>query len=272
LAKTRCQLEGSSSSTLAPSLVPLTSSGDVSAPSSKPESRSVVRPSHLPPSVLWTWEDCLADPLSGLTKSNKSRPVMQRALRTEGGTGIALSQWRAIRNSACAVARSALSHLVSCDPRAASMPRRKKYFKTFFPEEWEAALIKLEGAADLLTLCAGRWKADMTLGTVLAATISSRPPSSLSSSRPSPSPLLQRPHLPSQPAPARGPQTQKMPVGNKNKRPRDPSPQRRRKKAKSSAQSGEDKDTGTYTYFTIRTGLIILQTFQVLSPRPNSST
>jgi hypothetical protein len=133
----------------------------------------------------------MADPLAGLTKSNKSRPTMHRALRTEDGIGITLSQWRAIRNSACSVAWSALVHLVSRDPSAASIPRKKKYFKTFFPEEWEAALIQLESATHILKLCAGRWKADMTLGTVISSTISSQPPSS----RPSPSPLM-----PSEPA------------------------------------------------------------------------
>src|SRR6266702_1232622 len=190
--------------------------------------RPLVRPSHLPQSILWTYEDCKSDPLVGLTQSNKSRPPMHRAIRLTNGTGISLAQWKLIRASACAIAYSNLASLFSTDLCAGNWVRKKKYFKTFFTKEWEVALLELEAAAPLLTLCASNWKADMTLSTMLSDW--SAP------SRPSP------PHLPLQvsqsppPQCARspaelalaldppGPQAQKMSVGSKSKHPRDPSP------------------------------------------------
>jgi hypothetical protein len=205
-------------------------------PSSKKEARSITRPSHLPFAVRWTYEDCAQDPLVGINENNKSRLAMHRVIRHEDGSLITPSQWRLIRASTCAVARSTLGNLFSSDPRAAGDPRKKKYFKTYFPAEWERALIRIEDAAPLLKLCAGRWKADLTLGTILsdARVLPSRPSSSHLSSQ---SPLPQPSRPSSEVSAARDPlgrQTQKMPVGGKSKRARDSSPQRQvRKKAKS---------------------------------------
>src|SRR6266702_5431592 len=71
------------------------------------------------------------------------------------------------RQSAMLVARTHLESLTSTAPLSADQPRKKKYYKRFFPKEWDRALRELEGLAPLLSLCVGDWKVDQTLGTVL---------------------------------------------------------------------------------------------------------
>lgn len=203
--------------------------------------RPLTRPAHLPQSVLWTYEDCQNDSLVGLTASNKSRPPMHRVIRLENGCGIPFSQWKSIRASACAIARSTLGSLVSKDPRAATRVRKKKYFKMFFPKEWEVATTQLEAAAPLLALCAGNWKADLTLGVVLSteSVLPSGSPLSVSSSQ---SHTSLPPPLRSEQATS-GSLTRKALAGNKSKRARDPSPPRQlSKKAKCVGHRGEDKE------------------------------
>jgi hypothetical protein len=175
---------------------------------------------------------------------------MHRAIHTECSVGITTLQWKAIRASASAVASSALASLFSHDPHAASWPRKKQYFKVFFPKEWVAALIQLETVALLLTLCAPWWKADMTLGLVLSSDIiPSHPPSPLLSSRPSSLPRSQQPQLTSEPAPLHGTSgtwTQGTSVGSKHKRGCESSPpQQHTKKPKNAEHSREDTQKGT---------------------------
>ncbi|KAH9177465.1 hypothetical protein EDB89DRAFT_2064450 [Lactarius sanguifluus] len=246
------------------------------APTAGPTSCPLSRPARLPPSVLWTFEDCKNDPLVGMTKSNSSRPAVHKALRHEDGTGITISQWKTIRASARAIASSALACLFSRDPRA-SGPRGKKYFKDFFLDEWNAAISELEAAVPILALCPDDWKADRTLGKALSH-LTPHPPSP-STSRPFHSPAPQQPRLPSEPVPApdvsrpqtqktsvgskshslapqqpprlspepalapgtSGPHALKTSVGSKSKRARDPSPPQRPSKR---AKSGEGKGKG----------------------------
>ena len=193
-------------------------------PLDSPASHPLVCPSHLPVGVLWTQEDLATDPLIKLDPKNKSRWPMHRAIRHEDGTPITRSQWRVIRASAAAVALSRLTNLISSDPRAADLPRKKKYFKAFFPKEWDLALTELEVAAPLLILCTGKWKADTTLGIILSDGLV-LPSQSSSSQSPLPRPS-------SVPEPSRR-QAEKATMGSKSKRAREPSPQRRvGKKAK----------------------------------------
>ncbi|KAH9010334.1 hypothetical protein EDB84DRAFT_1570578 [Lactarius hengduanensis] len=192
---------------------------------SAPQPPSLVRPQHLPQSVLWTSEDAKNDPLVGIKKSNQSRAPMDRAIRLSNGTGISKSQW-------------------ITDPRSIDQPRKKRYFKTFFPNEWNTAVTELEAAAPLLTLCADHWKAESTLGALLRDRhLPSRPPSPHS---PPPQQSRLSSELSSAPA-SSGPQTQKTTEGGKSKRPRARSPtQRPNKKAKHDGQKGkETSGTGT---------------------------
>ncbi len=134
---------------------------------SLPFPRPLIRPACFPQSVLWTAEDCKNDPDARVTAANMSRFPMRRAIRHEDGTMITESQWKSIRQSAMLVARTHLESLTSTAPLSADQPRKKKYYKRFFPKEWDRALRELEGLAPLLSLCVGDWKADQTLGTVL---------------------------------------------------------------------------------------------------------
>lgn len=144
-------------------LPPLPSDSNSSLP--LPYPRAIVRPSTFPPSVLWTLEDCQNDPDAGVSRGNKSRPPMRRAIRHEDGSMITDSQWKAIRESATIVARTHLDHLKT--PVAARPSRKKSFFKQYFLKEWVLALRELETMAPLLSLCSPAWKADQTLGSVL---------------------------------------------------------------------------------------------------------
>jgi hypothetical protein len=92
---------------------------------------------------------------------------MQRVLRHEDGSMLAESEWKAIRQSALIVVRTNLYGLNTTAPQAAGRPRKKKYYKLFFMNEWVQALRQLEGLAPLVSLCSGEWKVDMTFGNVL---------------------------------------------------------------------------------------------------------
>jgi hypothetical protein len=232
-------------------------------PPSEATARPLMRPSHLPLAILWTYKDCKHDPQVGITDSNKSRMPMHRAIRHENGTLITLSQWRLIQASACAVAHSTLTNLFASDPRTAGSPCKKKYFKTYFLEEWQSALIQLETAAPLLVLCAGNWKADLTLGTTLldGLVLPSRPSSPL----PEPSLVSSEPSSAPDPLDRR---TQTMPAGGKSKRVRNLSPlPHLRKKAKSVGH--KDSTTGMFTSLdSFQMGLNFSQVFQAIHPRP----
>ncbi|SRR6266702_349136 len=93
---------------------------------------------------------------------------MHQAIHLANGTGISQSQWKLIQASTCAITYSNLTSLFSTDPCTGNWVHKKIYFKTFFTKEWEVALLKLKATTPLLTLCAGNWKADMTLSTVLS--------------------------------------------------------------------------------------------------------
>jgi hypothetical protein len=189
------------SSTTTSSLRPSESASQVSSGGARllsplPCPRSLTRPDHYPLSVVWTQDDCKADPDVGCSASNLSRPPMQRAIRREDGVIISDLEWQAIRQSAGIVARSHMEPLKQ-DPRAVVAKMHKKGFvKKHFPDEWFGALIALERSAPLLSLCARNWKADMVLGAVLEKPSAPGPPSRAStpslvtSSRPPPSSLV----------------------------------------------------------------------------------
>jgi hypothetical protein len=41
------------------------------------------------------------------------------------------------------------------------------YYRTYYPREWMAAILKLEQEQPLLALCADHWKAEHVLGAIL---------------------------------------------------------------------------------------------------------
>jgi hypothetical protein len=182
----------SSSSSLRPSQ----SASRVSSPASGtmtglPFPRPFTRPTRYPLSVLWTPEDCKADPIVNVTEDNESRPSMRRSIRHEDGSVVSNSQWKEMRQAAVTVAHDCLGSLVVSAHLSGGKKRKKMFYKRNFPADWSRALRQLEAAAPLLSLCSGEWKADQTLGSVLPIPIvkpTARPsrsstPSSLGPSR-----------------------------------------------------------------------------------------
>jgi len=154
-----------------------------------PLPRPFTRPACYPQSVIWTWEDCKNDYDVGASASNLSRPPMRRAIRDERGDMISDPQWKSIRQSATIIAHSHLDVLRTSSVLAAGQPRKKKFYKRFFLKEWRQALVALEAAAPLLSICFDAWKADLTLGSVMqderpSDDSYSAPPSSPSHSAP----------------------------------------------------------------------------------------
>ncbi|KAH9169133.1 hypothetical protein EDB89DRAFT_2073330 [Lactarius sanguifluus] len=189
------------SSTTTSSLRPSESASQVSSGSARlqsplPSPRPLICPDCYPPSVIWTQEDCKADPAVGCLASNQSRPPMQHAVQHEDGVMISELEWKDIRQSAAIIACSHMEPLKQ-HPRAVVGKMHKKGFvKKTFPDVWYEALIALERSAPSLSLCALNWKADMVLGAVLDKPSDpvppSRPstPSLITSSRPPPSSLV----------------------------------------------------------------------------------
>ncbi|KAH9024324.1 hypothetical protein EDB85DRAFT_2150570 [Lactarius pseudohatsudake] len=155
-------------------------SGDLPLPHPRP----TIRPAHYPEKVLWTLADCKVD---------ASRPPMLRAIRREDGTLVSDDDWKAMRQSAVLIVRTRIQPLdvtpyykyfteqveksnAKGAKKSGKKPGesttqqakvKKTFYKRFFFKEWFAALQELESAVPLMSLCAGYWKADMTLGLVL---------------------------------------------------------------------------------------------------------
>jgi hypothetical protein len=72
-----------------------------------------------------------------------------------------------VHQSASIVAHSNLASLPHTVQLVDNQPHKKMFFKHFFLTDWVKALCKLESLAPLLSLCAGKYKANMTLGMVL---------------------------------------------------------------------------------------------------------
>jgi hypothetical protein len=92
---------------------------------------------------------------------------MWHAARHRNGNLLMDSEWKVIRQSAISIIRA---HLLSIDTSgfaAVGRPRKKTFYRHFFSDEWTQAVMELEHVAPLLSLCAGTWKAELTLGSVL---------------------------------------------------------------------------------------------------------
>ncbi|KAH9173881.1 hypothetical protein EDB89DRAFT_1905039 [Lactarius sanguifluus] len=172
------------------------SSGGAQLRSPLPSPQPLIRPDCYPPSVIWTQEDCKANPAVGCSASNQSRPPMQRAVQHEDGVMISELEWKDICQSAAIIARSHVEPLKQHPRAVVGKMHKKGFIKKTFPDVWYEALIVLERSAPSLSLCTLNWKADMVLGAVLDKSSDpvppSRPltPSLVTSSSPPPSSLV----------------------------------------------------------------------------------
>lgn len=122
----------------------------------------------LPKSVLWDFEDCLAEGII-ITEANRRRPKMHLAIRRGDGTNISQGEFDIIRRAAIAISKRLIA-TISLDPRStvfANNPRTKATLKKFFEPEYNSAILTLEAHSDLskiLRLCSAHWKADQMIG------------------------------------------------------------------------------------------------------------
>ncbi|KAH9172292.1 hypothetical protein EDB89DRAFT_2069957 [Lactarius sanguifluus] len=153
-------------------------SGDLPLPHPRP----TIRPAHYPEKVLWTLADCKVDAEVNSSAGNKSRPPMLRAIHREDGTLVSNDDWKAMRQSAVLIARTHIQPLdvtpyykyfteqvEKSNAKGAKKSGKKKPGEstTQQAKEWFAALQELKTTVPLMSLCAGYWKADMTLRLVL---------------------------------------------------------------------------------------------------------
>lgn len=75
------------------------------------------RPPEYPLEILWSLEDCKTDPDVNVSKSNVSRPSMERAIRHADGNMITASEWAAIK---------ATARMVKGDLLALPLPRDRR--------------------------------------------------------------------------------------------------------------------------------------------------
>ena len=101
---------------------------------------------------------------------------MKHTIRHDDGRHISDDKWKAIRQSAILVARTFLDPLDPQGILSAGQPRKIFFYKNNFQNRWNRALSKLEVVAPLMSFCAGTWKADLTLGSVLQDTTLSKNP------------------------------------------------------------------------------------------------
>ena len=87
---------------------------------------------------------------------------MEKALRHEDGTMISHAAWVLIKDTA---RRAIGTHLTKLNAEKLS----KKYFRTHHTVAWSKAIAFLEVARPLVGLCAGHWKAEHVISTMLTA-------------------------------------------------------------------------------------------------------
>ncbi|KAN0135766.1 hypothetical protein V8E53_006406 [Lactarius tabidus] len=92
---------------------------------------------------------------------------MCKVIHHEDGSMLTKVERKAVHQSALIVACSNLASLPHTVQLMDNQPHKKIFFKHFFLTDWVKALCKLESLAPLLSLCAGKYKANMTLSMVL---------------------------------------------------------------------------------------------------------
>ena len=129
-----------------------------------------MRPESLPRPVLWNIEDCQHFGL--VTEKNSSRPPMEKCVRNSQGEAISTSEYNAIKTTARMLVNVHLVPLgTPADPAARAKTKTKTYYKKYFYQNFKDVLDKLEAQEPVLTLCAGRWKAEHIIANCLTAIV-----------------------------------------------------------------------------------------------------
>lgn len=91
---------------------------------------------------------------------------MDKALRTSDGDIISEAHWKAIKQSARSAIGTFLSHIKAEKPS-------KRYFRNHHTAAWNKAINHLEISRPIVALCAGHWKAEHVINSVLTSDRSS---------------------------------------------------------------------------------------------------
>ncbi|EDR04792.1 uncharacterized protein LACBIDRAFT_330281 [Laccaria bicolor S238N-H82] len=143
-------------------------SGSILNPVQCAVSQPSIQPPHYSHKILWTLEDCQKDLHNVVTKSNKSRPAMEKAIQHEDSTLINGGEWHAIKANARAIASCDLLPLpIPCDTPSLVKKKTKTFFTKYHLKQWTNTVHKLEEQEPLLALCAAHWKAEHVLNTIL---------------------------------------------------------------------------------------------------------
>lgn len=127
-----------------------------------------VKPDCYPDSILWTLADAKKD-ASAFSAKNQSRPSMKHCIRHEDGSEITHEEWRDIRRSArFAIGRFLNSKVIGAQPLIPH-DNRKSFFREHHSNEWLGACYALESAHKIVSLCAGNWKAEHILSSLLTS-------------------------------------------------------------------------------------------------------
>ncbi|KAF8268369.1 hypothetical protein EI94DRAFT_1785947 [Lactarius quietus] len=130
------------------------------------------RPSYLPASVLWHYEDCQTDTSAGtiVTDANKCRPKMHLAIRRGDGSIISAPEYDSIRRSADIAVEKLIRLALSSrhtsfptQPQGSKILTKSNIWK-WFKAEYSQVIFELEAEQKLLCLCSGHWKADNMIG------------------------------------------------------------------------------------------------------------
>jgi hypothetical protein len=137
-------------------------------------SYSSVRPAKYPFEVLWNITDCHRDSRACPSKSNPSRPPMQKALRHADGTMLSKNEYGRVLAAARHLSTELL-HLKDSFQKCISLqgPTRT-YFRLFHYTEWMNKINELERLHPLVGLCFDHWKAEQMLGSALLSKQSHR--------------------------------------------------------------------------------------------------
>lgn len=127
-----------------------------SSPQTSLVEQPYLRPNQYPLTVLWSPKDCLSEP--GLSHGS-----MEKCIRNADGTRIHKREWRAIMAAAGAIIDRQLRPLSA--PKEGLAPRT--FYRKHCARVWLSAIAMLEVEQPILSLCAGHWKAEHTLGQIL---------------------------------------------------------------------------------------------------------
>ncbi|KAH9011606.1 hypothetical protein EDB85DRAFT_2159789 [Lactarius pseudohatsudake] len=142
-------------------------SGDLPLPHPQP----TIRPAHYPEKVQRTLADCKVNAEVNSSPGNLSRPPMLCAICCDDSTlPLNVTPYykyftEQVEKSNAKGAKKSGNKPGESTTQQAKV--KKTLYKHFFFKEWFAALQELKSAVPLMSLCAGYWKANMTLGSVL---------------------------------------------------------------------------------------------------------